>query len=214
MNKRLSGCLLAAFGMMLATACSNDEDDATPYPSIVTELADLPANAEGVLDNLLTDNGEQLFLTNPQKGYRPQAVYRGMCGYVRAGGTETHPLVRLATLRTVTLLHDSTDAPQRRDPVRVVSAWRGGDYINLMLQPKTQGGRQYWGFRTDSLRERDGKKHWYLSLHHGQNNDPAAYSETLYASLWLKTFTEIAEGDSLHLTATMPSGTKTWNFAY
>lgn len=214
MNRRFHGGLLAALCLTVTTACNSGEDDGTPYPSIVTELADMPTDDEGTLDRLLTDNGELLYLTNPQKGYQPQAVYRGLCGYIRAGGTETRPQVQLAALRPVVLLHDSAGAPVRKDPVQVVSAWRGGEYINLMMQPRTQGGHHYWGFRTDSLRERNGRKHLYLSLHHGQNNDPAAYSETVYASLWLTPLTTVYKGDSLHLTTTTPDGARTWRFVY
>lgn len=205
---------LAALGTLAMVACSDDEDNVTPYPSVVTEMADLPTNESGVIERILTDGGEEFYLTNPRSGYRAKAVYRGLCGYVKAGSNGSRRLARLASLHTVLLLRDSTATERRADPTRVVSAWRGGEYINLMLTPQTQGGMQYWGYRQDSLRERNGMKHLYLSLHHGQNNDPTSYSETLYASLWLKPLTEVAPGDSLWLTVETTEGPKTWRFPY
>lgn len=207
------GTAIALLGL-LAGSCGEDDNEGTTYPSVITELADMPSNGAGVIDKILTDGGECFYLTNPRSGYRPEAVYRGLCGYVKEMPEGNRQRARLASLRTVFFLRDSTDVPQRTEPTTVVSVWRGGEYINVMLSPQTRGGTQYWGYRRDSLRVRNGVRHLYLSLHHGQNDDPPAYSETRYASLWLQPLAEVSPGDSLWFTAFTPNGRKTWRLLY
>ena len=123
-------------------------------------------------------------------------------------------MAQLSSLRHVVILRDSTERPQKADPVKVVSAWRGGEYINLHLTPKTQGGTQHWGFRKEGMKEENGKKHLFLSLHHNQNNDRTSYTETVYASLWLEALKEIGKGDSITLAICTQNGFEDFKFVY
>ena len=97
-----------------------------------------------------------------------------------------------------------------RNPV-----WRGGGYLNLQLTPKTQGGTQLWGYRTDSVRTAaSGQAFYHFSLYHRQPDDPYSYSATVYASLPLFQVDGLQPGDSLSFTALTFEGRKTWRFAY
>ena len=121
------------------SSCSDDQADA-PYPSIVTDMVDCPTDDEGKMKEIVLDDDTHLTLTNPQSGLKENVIYRCLAGYTLSGTSAT-----LYQLKGATLLYDST-SKARTDPTNVVSLWRTPRYLNLHLLPKTQGGRQYWGF--------------------------------------------------------------------
>ena len=176
-------------------SCSDDKDDG-PYPSIVSEMADCPTNSEGTMMKIVLDNDTELPLSNPQTGLKPNVTYRALAGFALDNGK-----VRLYSLKSATLLRDSTSVAQC-DPVNVTSIWRTRRYINLHLLPKTQGGEQSWGFITDSI---VGNRA-YLRLHHRQGTDPTSYSTDVYASLSLK----LLEANQFTIRINTFSGTKEW----
>ena len=176
-------------------SCSDDKDDG-PYPSIVSEMADCPTNSEGTMMKIVLDNDTELPLSNPQTGLKPNVTYRALAGFALDNGK-----VRLYSLKSATLLRDSTSVAQC-DPVNVTSIWRTRRYINLHLLPKTQGGEQSWGFITDSI---VGNRA-YLRLHHRQETDPTSYSTDVYASLSLK----LLEANQFTIRINTFSGTKEW----
>lgn len=165
--------LLFLLTTLLSLSCSDDND--TPYPSIITELADCPTDAEGRMTGIVLDDDTRLTLSNPQKGLKPSVTYRALVGYTL--GNDGY--ATLYSAKAATLLKDSTSVAAC-DPVNVVSLWRTSQYLNLHLMPKTQGkGEHAWGFITDSIVA----DHAYLRLHHRQGSDPISYSTDQYASL-------------------------------
>lgn len=145
---------------------------------------------------IVLDNDTELPLSNPQTGLKPNVTYRALAGFALDNGK-----VRLYSLKSATLLRDSTSVAQC-DPVNVTSIWRTRRYINLHLLPKTQGGEQSWGFITDSIVG----NHAYLRLHHRQETDPTSYSTDVYASLPLK----LLEANQFTIRINTFSGTKEW----
>ncbi len=211
---------LTAFVVILlgiTTACSvtDEEDTGYFYPSVVTELAELETNESGKIYKIINDGGETFHLVNPRSGYQPKVVYRALVGYEVTSRSASRSEAYLRNLHDALLLRDSTERPRQADPVKVVSTWRAGNYINLMLAPRTQGGKQWWGYRVDSLRHRYGGWHLFVSLHHSQNGDPASYTETEYASLYVKKLPEYdVPIDSLSFKAVTPEGLRCWGFKY
>ena len=195
--KKALMCLTLLF---LCQACKDEQET---YPSIITEMADACVNEHGVMFQIETDKGDVYALTNPQKDYKPNSVYRTLSGFVPQGpGTAT-----LYQMKGVHILRDST-AIGRKDPTGVLSAWRAGKYINLHLSPKTQGGKQYWGFAVDSV----SAGHTRISLHHRQNNDAPAYTQDTYASIPVDSIASAAQGDTITITVATFEGNKTWTF--
>lgn len=178
-------------------SCSEDKDDA-PYPSLITEMADCPTNSDGTMVKIVLDDDTELPLSNPQTDLKPNVTYRALAGFALDNGK-----VRLYSLKSATLLRDSTSVAQC-DPVNVTSIWRTRRYINLHLLPKTQGGEQSWGFITDSI---VGNRA-YLRLHHRQGTDPTSYSTDVYASLPLK----LLEANQYTIRINTFSGTKEFSF--
>ena len=164
--------LLFLLTTLLSLSCSDDND--TPYPSIITELADCPTDAQGTMSSIVLDDDTRLTLSNPKTGLKPSVTYRALVGYTL--GNDGY--ATLYSAKPATLLKDSTDVGIS-DPTNIVSIWRTGRYINLHLLPKTQGGNQTWGY----IVERIEGQHAYLRLHHRQGSDPISYSTDQYASL-------------------------------
>ena len=178
------------------SSCNDDDKDA-PYPSLVTEMADCPTNSDGTMTSITLDDDTRLVLTNPQTGLRANVIYRALAGF-----TVEDQKATLYSLTAAALLRDSTRTP-RQDPTNVASLWRTRRYLNLHLLPKTQGGRQTWGYMVDSIRP----GHTFLSLFHRQGNDPTAYTTDQYASLPLDS---LPETDTLTLGIQTFEGRRQW----
>ena len=191
---------LLILGLICLASCSNNEDDT--YPSIITEMADLYTDGEGVMEKFTTDAGVTYQIINGQGDLQPKALYRILCGYVPSGNSAT-----LYQVQGVNYLRDSTKIA-KTDPIGVKSAWRAGKYINMYLSPLTQGGTQYWGFITDSIKN----GHAWVSLNHNQNADPLSYTQPTYASLPVDSIKGIQEGDDITLCINTFNGLQTWNF--
>ena len=191
---------LLILGLICLASCSNNEDDT--YPSIITEMADLYTDGEGVMEKFTTDAGVTYQIINGQGDLQPKALYRILFGYVPSGNSAT-----LYQVQGVNYLRDSTKSA-KTDPIGVKSAWRAGKYINMYLSPLTQGGTQYWGFITDSIKN----GHAWVSLHHNQNADPLSYTQPTYASLPVDSIKGIREGDNITLCINTFNGLQTWNF--
>lgn len=182
---------------LMTVACSEEEKF---YPSIVTEMADVKADEQGRLAQLLTDDDVEYTISQPIAGYRPGATYRALCGFVPKGKwADVHQLSPVHYLR------DSTNSV-RHDPTNVYSVWQTRRYLNMHLRPLTQGGQHYWGFAVDSITDQTA----HLSLHHDQCGDFTAYSEDVYASLPLDSVPQ--ELHTIRLTIHTFQQDKTWVF--
>ena len=186
--------------MTFVSSCSNNEDDT--YPSIISEMADLYTNNQGVMEKFTTDAGVTYNVVNGIGELKANAMYRILCGYVPLGQD-----AKIYQAQSAYYLKDST-AIAKTDPTGVKSAWRAGRYINMYLSPLTQGGRQYWGFITDSIK--DG--HAWVSLYHNQNNDPLSFTQPTYASLPVDSIKGIQEGEIITLCINTFNGPQTWDF--
>lgn len=198
----------------LLTACQKEENQYV-YPSIITEFAELQSDHEGKGIRFTTDSQKIYAISSPVKELQADAVYRVVCGYEPTGEySDTLPLAKVYRLSAVEILsHKDTEDTAGTDPTGVTAVWRSSYYINMQLTPKTQGGKQEWGYRTDSVTQTSYGRTIHLSLFHNQADDPYAYSTTVYASLPLPVLAP-QKGDSLTFTIQTFDGSKTWRFAY
>lgn len=188
-------------GLLLLFSCKDSGDDF--YPNVVNEFATIRTDASGTMVELTTDDEHTYNLSNPQTGYKKDAYYRVVCGYVPDGQT-----AMLYSATSAYLLDDSTALAYEPDPIKVTSVWQRGRYINMHLAPLTQGGTQYWGYRIDG--ETDGVTH--IRLHHRQNGDPLSYTQTVYASITTDDFETIPTGSSIVLHIKTFQGEQVWTF--
>ena len=59
----------------------------------------------------------------------------------------------------------------KTDPVAIQSIWRGGNYLNLILQVKVKDQKHGYHFIENKLENKDGEQTLYLTLYHDRNND-------------------------------------------
>ena len=150
--ERWTACLFL-IGCLCCTACGDDEEDGYVYPSLLTEFVEVYTDAKGNGTQFVTDDGKIYAINSPIQGLQPDAAYRLVCGYeVTADYQGGHPVAKIYTVETVNLLKQKEEPSDTDDPLAVASIWNGGNYLNLHLMPKTQGGTQEWGYRTDSTR--------------------------------------------------------------
>lgn len=198
--------ILLMVGLTLLVACSEDE---FIYPSVLTDVALLKTDAEKRVVSLILDDGRNYGITNEDfKTTHANSYLRALATYLITDSTHA----KLYSATSVAVLHDST-AVQQRDAVAALSVWQSGGFINMHLQPKTQGkiSLHYWGFGIDSIADH----HHYLSLHHAQNADPVSYSTDVYASLQLSQVDKIlVAGDTVSMTIETFQGPKIWQFIY
>ena len=188
--------------ILLVASCSGD-NASDIYPSIVTEFAMIQTDASGAMTQLTTDDGRSFVITNPQSGFAPNARFRVVCGYVVDGQSVT-----LHHATGAYLLRDSTAVTHEPDPVKVTSVWQSGRFVNMQLAPLTQGGIQYWGFRTEGVSSRT----HHIRLHHRQNADPLSYTQTIYASISVDSLKSVTSGDSIALHVSTFQGEQVWTF--
>ena len=186
------------------TSCSNDDDE--PFPSLITEMCDVVTNNRGQITNLLMDDSTMYRLSNDVSGFQPNAGYRCVSGFVLGSSG----YVELLSLAPAYILYDCRKESLRaKDPVGVVSVWRGGHrYLNMNLRPKTKGGSQEWGYLTDSVCiNAAGGNTYCLSLLHGQGTDTLAYSQDFYMSISMDSIARTFRvGDSIRLAIETWSG--------
>jgi len=172
-------------------------------------MATLHTDADKRIYEMYMDSGRRYWVSNSGLyANHADAYLRVLATYLPQDSLNA----TIYSTSTVYVLHDSTEVAQR-DPVNVLSVWRGGGFINMHLQPKTQGlsSHQRWGFCIDSV----AAHHHYLSLYHDQNDDKESYSTDVYASIQLSRVDSLfVQGDTLSFTIHTYRGTKTWTFQY
>lgn len=146
-----------------------------------TELADGISDDQGTMRELTFDDGSTIPLSNAISGLHANGIYRRLYEFTVDNGIAT-----FYNATTVVVLHDSTEVA-KHDPVEVTSVWLTDRYLNMHLRAKTKGeASHYFGYSID----RRETNHIYITLHHRQNNDPAAYTADVYASLRLSEIEE------------------------
>lgn len=216
MSKKTAAHVALFLCALLCAACSGDEEEGYVFPSLVTEFVELHTDDTGLGTQFTTDGGSGFAVNAPLQGLQPNALYRLVLGYETTDETRGRlPVARVYTVDYVALLQPTEEPAAEDEPAGIDAVWRGADYLNLQLSPKTQGGTQLWGYRTDSITSTpDGRRTFHLSLYHRQPDDPYSYSTTAYASLPLFQVEELQPGDSLTFTGLTFDGQKTWHFSY
>ncbi len=206
---------ILCFILLTLVACKEDKEDIKPYPALITELAELYTDATGHGVRFTTDGGQTYGVNTPLTNLRADTVYRVMLGYEvgeeDAGG---YPTATLYTAESVPILLPAKSVFTNEHPTDVHAVWRGGDYLNLHLAPKTQGGTGTWGYHISGTEATSTGKMLWIRLRHDRGEEPEAYTIDVYTSLPLARFPDLAKGDSIALIINTYQGEKTWRFAY
>mgnify|MGYP000508053380 FL=1 len=86
----------------------------------------------------------------------------------------------------------------KTDPVAIQSIWRGGNYLNLILQVKVKDQKHGYHFIENKLENKDGEQTLYLTLYHDRNNDIEGFNRKVYLSVPLWAYAgKLHKGDKI-----------------
>lgn len=182
--RRFWNIALCILGLMASTACSEDGEC---YPPIITDLVVVETDAQGMVETVRMDHGERFPVHQALNFHVADSSFRCMASYTQDAGKVTffdlvkvfsqppYPVDDYYVVVNGVVHHDASMLP--RHPVKVISMWRSGGYINMHLGVKTAGmGWHQYGFCEDSV-------HHYWLLHQRPAQDGQAYTEQVYLSM-------------------------------
>lgn len=185
--KLLFNSLLLIFCLVGCESFEDDENEGN-YPSLYTDMLCVATAEDGTLNTVILDNGEQYDvsaqkLTSDASGtiLRCRASYTLSAGKLKLQSIanvfseKAYPAEAFYTIVDGVALHDPSLIP--RDPVKLISMWKSGGYINLHLGVLTTGnGIHAYAFCRDS----EGA---YSLVHQRPQEDAESYTGHLYLSM-------------------------------
>jgi hypothetical protein len=206
--------ILWGVGSLLLVQCGKDED---LLPALRTDLLLVRTDAQGRVMQLITDEGEILFPSQPIGGGRTDTTYRVLAVYHRheaSAQVEVRHLVQIPTAPPVQL-----DEKQQQDaPIQLLSLWKSKTFLNLRFGiPKSFHGQHTigWAYR-GIIQQPDGHRLLHLQLYHNAYADRNDYYEDAYLSCPLQSFSQwlTAGRDSIALEVNTYQGRYTKVFPY
>ena len=158
---------------LLVSALVSCNDEAETFPNVVTQMAEVTAEANGRLTQMITDDGSTYPILNELYAGDKAAVYRMFCNYV------VKPEGATLLGGTGVCVRRTDVKPDKTLPLTVVSAWKGGGYANLHLQYMRRSANHTLTLTQDSVVG----DITYLTVHHPWVNDIMAWTVDEYASI-------------------------------
>ncbi len=204
------------FITLLFVQCDEDDD---MYPSVLTDFMDIYTNNESVIDKIGVDGVSCiLHLRNLVKGanLKSDTVYRAV-GMYSLPDEET----KSTYIYSLALIYSSYPVPAenatnyKTDPLDIESAYRGGEYLNIVALPLVQDRSLHgFGFIKNEMKEKGGNKILSVTLAHNQNGDRESFPQRVYLSVPLGRY-HLQKGDSIYFHANVyDEGVKVWKIAY
>lgn len=189
MRKLLADILCLTFALCLV-ACSDGDDDGDVYiPPYITDLVVASTDADGKVVSVRMDDGTTYHVASQQVDMeRKDTLLRCLATYTCEYGKDfqlhgirpvfsakSYPATSIYVIIDGKAYQDVSLLP--RDPMKVISMWKSGGYLNLHLGlMTTNNGVHQYAFCEDSV------GHFSL-LHQRPANDGSAYTENVYMSM-------------------------------
>lgn len=192
---------------------------------MISTFIDVTTDADGTLQDLITDKGETLQILNRDglDGLTPDSTYRTVSIYepkeMNAQGNATALLYScqlIIAVKPVTV-DKLPDGIAKTDPLDIQSVWKSGNYLNLILLPMAKEKSHIFHFMEDGITDNeDGSRTLHLTLYHNQNGDYEAFTHKSYLSIPLWAYEgRLAQGDRVILRInTYEKGFVSYEFTY
>lgn len=192
---------------------------------MISTFIDVTTDANGTLQNLITDKGEALQILNRDglDGLTPDSTYRTVSIYepkeMNAQGNATALLYScqlIIAVKPVTV-DKLPDGIAKTDPLGIQSVWKSGNYLNLILLPMAKEKSHIFHFIEDGITDNeDGSRTLHLTLYHNQNGDYEAFTRKSYLSVPLWAYEgRLTQGDRVILRIhTYEKGFVSYEFTY
>ncbi|MBO4486978.1 MAG: hypothetical protein J5729_01275 [Bacteroidaceae bacterium] len=192
---------------VLALICSACDDKESWLPAFITNYADIRTDAAGNIVSMTLDdgttynaqwspenkNGNAAQSGNDQWSIKPDTLYRAICLYTREKNCATIHSWTLAFAPNP--ISDTTQLTIKTDPCEIETIWRGGNYINACMLVQGKDQPHIVAFIDKGIKEittADGSYNQQtILLYHDQNNDPEAFTRTVYLSCPLHNYADM-----------------------
>lgn len=212
--------LLIWFLISVLILASCKEEDDYVYPSVFTEILCAQTDATGAVSYLNTDDGKVYRASNGKalKGLARDSVYRVYCVYELSESMQDEallysfqPLVSPNPIKA-----NRFPGGVKTDPLKVVSVWRGGAYINLSLEIMSQDTRKHrFHFVDGGITEQGEYRSLNLTLYYDRGGDVEAYYQKVYLSMPLENYKKVLQpGDLVLFHINTFSGFETYRLVY
>ncbi len=199
---------------LLFIQCGKDDDYV--YPDVLTDFMDIYTNEEAMVDYIHPDASGMLSLERQLSGQSliSDTLYRAV-GMYALPDVEGRTLVYSVSLIYAELpIRLGEGLIPYKDSLYVESVYRGGNYLNIVVQPMMQTKAHVYAFVEDSVVTRNGYTSAYFTLAHNQNDDRESFPRRVYLSIPLKQYA-LSQGDTIHFFANVYGvGMKEWRIPY
>ena len=207
---------------LFIASCTQDayEKGEGKYSLMRADFVEARANAQKQIDQIITDDGEQLQASKPFTSklvVTPDSVYRCILYYNKVRDEKGQYVFEPVSIGEVScpkiIPLSGLDKEMKTDPVKFESAWlsKSGKYLNLSLYVMTgmaddeKASQTLHIIQDGIITHPDATRTSYLRLYHDQAGVPEYYSSQVYASI----LTSQIEADSVNLTINTYKGTIT-----
>ena len=218
--------LLPLTSYLFLAGCTQDayEKGEGKYSLMWADFVEARANTEKQIDQITTDEGEQLPASRPFTAklvVTPDSVYRCILYYNKVRdekGQEVFEPISIGQVPCPKITPISElDKEMKTDPVKFESAWlsKTGKYLNLSLYLMTgttdddEATQTLHVVQDTIITYPDASRTCYLRLYHDQAGLPEYYSSQVYASI----LTSQIEADSVCFTINTYKGPVTKSFS-
>ena len=167
---------------MFFSACGKED---YVYPNLITEMACLKTDGNGIGTQIVTDHGIVWLL---QKDNRPDSLtadstYRVVSRFAPLNDSEVQAYAFwkvIAPLPKPEMEYETIHTA----PVSIQSIWRSGDYLNMVLHVKVKDQEHELSFIENGITSNtDGSQTLMLTLFHDRKGDVEGFDQKFYLSI-------------------------------
>lgn len=178
-ENRLLLLLFLCFTILFGGSC--EEQSHYDYPQYLMEFAKVWTDSEGNMQVLQNDFGRRYMVANTTTvAEYPDTVIRVICKYEINPDSTINITEHLMTKsgQATNILEFGPDRVIKRDPIEIISIWKSGGYLNIILSVMAHS--QPHTLFVIYEKRGDGVD---FTLYHDRNGDLVGYSKRAYLSI-------------------------------
>ena len=183
--KKLLKTICIFLSAVLLSACGKED---YVYPNLITEMACLKTDGNGIGTQIVTDQG---IVWHLQKDNRPDSLtadstYRIISQFAPLNESEAQAYAFWKVIAPLPKPEKEYETIHT-DPVSIQSIWQSGDYLNMVLHIKVKDQEHELSFIENGITTNtDGIQTLMLTLFHNRKGDVEGFDQKFYLSvpLW------------------------------
>ena len=170
---------------VLFSACGKED---YVYPNLITEMACLKTDGNGVGTQIVTDQGIvwHLLKDNRPDSLTADSTYRVVSRFAPLNESEAQAYAFWKVVAPLPKPEKKSETIHT-DPVSIQSMWQSGDYLNMVLHVKVKDQEHELSFIENGITANtDGTQTLMLTLFHNRKGDIEGFDQKFYLSvpLW------------------------------